>query len=303
VLLTLWRYNHSDRQQRTAVALLNAAFTVGALLTPVLVAASLRRGGDSRLAFDAVCCLALIEAMLLPLFVAPKQPANPKSGGEQTAGSDPRKVSLSPWRESLLLGAMCVILCCVTGSEHAVATWLSSFGVEVGQMSEETMALMSSFFWGFICAGRLIWCVASELMSTAWPMLFADILFMLSGSLAFLGYSISPVGNERVLWIASMLIALGVSSSLPCAITLPRECNTQITPSALLAFNVGGTLGETLFPAVIGIAFEQKLHLAMGVLLTSAQGASLMACVVGFTAVSSAYRKKGKSVGDEAVAL
>eukprot|EP00966_Prymnesium_polylepis_P301538 6967106-Prymnesium_polylepis.1 len=35
---------------------------------------------------------------------------------------------------------MCVILCCVTGSEHAVATWLSSFGVEVGQMSEETSA-------------------------------------------------------------------------------------------------------------------------------------------------------------------
>ena len=171
------------------------------------------------------------QALLLPLFSAPRQPANPKSGEQTGVSADPRK-SLSACQETLLLGSMCVILCCVTGSEHAVATWLSSFGVEVGGMSEETMALMSSFFWGLICAGRLLWCVASELISTAWPMLFADVLFMLSGSLAFLGYTVNPDGNERILWVAAMLIAIGVSSSLPCAITLPRECNVQV-PSAI----------------------------------------------------------------------
>ena len=49
-----------------------------------------------------------------------------------------------------------MILCCVTSSEHAVATWLSSFGVEVGHESEQTMALMSSCFWSLICAGRVV---------------------------------------------------------------------------------------------------------------------------------------------------
>ncbi|KAL1527202.1 hypothetical protein AB1Y20_015881 [Prymnesium parvum] len=292
VLLTLWRYNHSDRQQRTAVAMLNAAFTVGALLTPVLVAASLKRTGDARIAFDAICGVALLLASILPLFTPPHQPANAMGGGagEDSTHRKPR----SACNETLLLGSMCVILCCVTGSEHAVATWLSSFGVEVGGMSESTMALMSSFFWGFICTGRLVWCVASELITTAWPMLFMDIAFMLSGSLAFVAYTLSPAGNNRLLWGASMLMALGVSSSLPCAITLPRETNVQITPGALLAFNVGGTLGETLFPCLIGMAFERKSYLSLGVLLTSSQAAALLSALIGLTAVAGLRRAAGK---------
>lgn len=63
-----------------------------------------------------------------------------------------------------------------------------------------------------------------------------------AGSLAFLGYTISPEGNESVLWIASMLIALGVSSSLPCAITLPRECNTQARPLLWTRHRRGGCI-------------------------------------------------------------
>ena len=49
------------------------------------------------------------------------------------------------------------------------------------------------------------------------------------GGRQFLWYSLTP-HDERVLWVGSCLIALGVSSSLPCVITLPRECNIQITP-------------------------------------------------------------------------
>jgi len=177
-----------------------------------------------------------------------------------------------------------VILCCVTGSEHAVATWLSSFGVEVGHESEQTMALMSSCFWSLICAGRVVWCVASEFITSAWPMLFADIFCMLSGSLMFLWYSLDPSYNW-VLWAASCFVALGVSSSLPCVITLPRECNMQITPGALMALNVAGTLGEIFFPGLIGMAFEAKLYMALSVLLTSAQALTLVNAVTGFMAL------------------
>lgn len=150
----------------------------------MLVAASLKQGSDSRLAFNSISVLALVEvrrsaaiapqsrsnhaaiapqsrsnaarllfarttplrptdrrpssqALLLPLFSAPNQPVNATSG-EQSGPSGHRKVLLTPCQETMLLGSMCVILLCVTGSEHATATWLSSFGVEVGGMSEET---------------------------------------------------------------------------------------------------------------------------------------------------------------------
>lgn len=195
----------------------------------------------------------LPQAAILPFFTPPSQP--PNSSMNEASEMDVRKARTN-WGETLLLGSMCAILCCVTGSEHSVATWLALFGVEVGGLSEETsehaqslpppsylplrllhrldyaacfaVALMSSFFWGSICTGRLVWCVASELITTAWPMLFADLILMLSGvclfspnlttplplrsftashqivfacdapgSLAFLAYTLAPAGHNQ----------------------------------------------------------------------------------------------------------
>ena len=81
-----------------------------------------------------------------------------------------------------------------------------------------------------------------------------------------------------------------------------RIARLQITPSALLAFNVGGTLGETLFPWFVGYMFEYKVHLALGVLLCVSQGSGLVSVVVGFTA-SRRSPGKGKAANSEAVAL
>ena len=81
-----------------------------------------------------------------------------------------------------------------------------------------------------------------------------------------------------------------------------RFARPQITPSALLAFNVGGTLGETVFPWFVGYMFEYKVHLALGVLLCVSQCSGLISAVVGFTAVRRTSGK-GKAAGSEAVAL
>ena len=64
--LTVWRWSHDNRRRRIDVALLNAGFTVGALLGPSLVVASLRYGGG-RWAFHAISGLALITCAYLAI--------------------------------------------------------------------------------------------------------------------------------------------------------------------------------------------------------------------------------------------
>uniref|UniRef100_A0A7S3B538 Major facilitator superfamily (MFS) profile domain-containing protein n=1 Tax=Haptolina ericina TaxID=156174 RepID=A0A7S3B538_9EUKA len=112
VQLTLYRWNHSDRHQRTAVAVLNMAFTVGALATPILVALSLRLYGHSHLAFDAITVVALIEAVLLPFYSSPNHPANQMTN-EQAGGLRPK--------HGLSRNSQCAIFACLVAMPPSVS--------------------------------------------------------------------------------------------------------------------------------------------------------------------------------------
>ena len=68
--------------------------------------------------------------------------------------------------EASFIAAMSIVLCCVTGCEHGLATWLSPYGVEQGGLSEQRMAFMSSTYWGVMCAGRVVWAAVSGIVSS-----------------------------------------------------------------------------------------------------------------------------------------
>ena len=55
------------------------------------------------------------------------------------------------------MSAVCALCFFANGCEHAVATWLSAYGVERRGASEETMAIMTSNFWTAMSAGRAGW--------------------------------------------------------------------------------------------------------------------------------------------------
>ena len=84
--LTLWRWAHDDRRRRFDVALLNSGFTVGALITPVLVAASLRYGGG-RWTFDVIAAAAVGVCAMLPMLPdAPMPPLSMSDKGDGDKG-------------------------------------------------------------------------------------------------------------------------------------------------------------------------------------------------------------------------
>ena len=63
---------------------------------------------------------------------------------------------------------------------------------------------------------------------------------------------------EPLLWLGSVLLGAGVSSGVPCVYSLPMEAQVALTPVAITLLNAASTLGETAFPYVVGLAFEQK---------------------------------------------
>ncbi len=295
--LTVWRWEHEDRRRRFDLALINAGFTVGALLSPMIVAASLRFAAHraavsahhSRWVFEVISggCVMLAMALFMqaPVTLPPSEDAaSAKPNGEYANGAASAIHGLyaegahgSKGRRlyaASFIAAMALALGCITGAEHSMATWLPAFGLEVGSLSAQRMAVMASTYWGVMCAGRVAWTALSGLVSSTWPMVFLDIGAALIASVMLvfctvIGSSSSGVLHipwlfEPLLWGSTWLLGAGVASGVPCIYSLPPEAQVQMTPIAITILNAASTLGETCFPYLVGLGFERKQHLVLG---------------------------------------
>ena len=289
-LLTVWA-NRLPSQQRTQVALLNLGFTVGALLSPAAIATALHMGGTVYVGFYTVGGLGALTTFFylvcerLPCL---SPPAAISRGSEREGVAD-MDGSTSPGRrtpppgaslvypagaclgERIVILTMTAVLFCVTGCEHAMATWLPSFGHHVGGIEHSEMAVMSAAFWSTICFGRLLWAAISPKLTSGFPALAFDGALMLLSALLIADFGrralVATLGGARnslQLWVGTVGLGFGCSSSLPCAITLPAEAKVELTPLRLLVLNLAGSAGETLLPFLIGLAFEQRRYSVLG---------------------------------------
>jgi hypothetical protein len=101
-------------------------------------------------------------------------------------------------------------------------------GTERGGLGEQRMAVMSSSYWGVMCAGRILWAVLSRFVTSTWPMLFFDIIVCLISTAFLLGCNAAPpAAFEPMLWISATGLGLGVASGLPCVYSLPPEAQVR----------------------------------------------------------------------------
>ena len=184
-LLTVWSHRQPT-QQRTHVAVLNVGFTCGALISPAVVAAALHLGNSCYVGFYALALCAILISPSLLIEAQPVEPpppeGNPPSMGARCVDGQSSSVA-GNWRSLVMVSTMSIILFCVTGCEHAVATWLPSYGQHVGSLGAPPsaprtasahdsrffsrlsdtgeVALMSAGFWMMICLGRVLWALIS----------------------------------------------------------------------------------------------------------------------------------------------
>ena len=83
-----WVWQHDTRKQRINVAILNAMFTVGAFVTPMLIAASMHSlHGAVWPAYYVLAAAAILEATMLPQLDSPDPIRQPVSGSKPSGGS------------------------------------------------------------------------------------------------------------------------------------------------------------------------------------------------------------------------
>lgn len=268
-LLAMWETTADPTRQRAAVARLNAGFTIGALLTPVLLAGSLWAGGSCHPCFHALAVLAAVAAVAIG--------RTGSAAVEQASASSGGGVEPSPPWSGRVVGAMALVLFCVTGCEHAVATWLCEFGHHVGGVPHASMAVMSSCFWAAICAGRLTWAAFSQRCPSGWLVLGLDACVMFVAALCYVAFASVGHAPPALLWAGTLVLAAGFASSIPLCYTLPAEAKIPSTPGRVLAMNLGGSGGEMVLPFLLGLAFERKAFGAFGASLLALPAVVLVA--------------------------
>jgi len=311
-LLVLWTWQHDANRQRTNVALANAMFTVGAFLSPMLVAASLHcMHGSAWPAFTCLGAISLVTA-IPPVTVLtspgppPKHevielasiehsdemyadadpsatPAKPYSaGGGDTWGGEPECEPLCKQRtrqrsrERVVLVTICTLCFFANGAEHSVATWLPPYGTKACGLSEESMAIMTSNFWTTMSLGRVAWASLSGLITSAWPALFANTILCVASSALFFST------DQGLVWAGALGIGAGISFSFPAAITLPPEIGIEMTPRSLMTLQFCASFGEMFCPFVMGVLFQWQRFDLFGSMLFSWQLIVLVCLTVGW---------------------
>ena len=274
-LLTVWSETDDPKTTRTHVAMLNAGFTAGAVLTPAVVSAALPLGGTCYACFFVLALLSSLAALgMAACDMLPGGAPPPPSRKEACTAAD--ATVLSQQQSLAVVICMVIVLFCSTGSEHVIGTWLPTLGADVGRIPMATMAAMSAFYWTTICAGRVGWCLLSSHIMSAWPVLAVDGAIMLVAGVLFASYR--PAAGSWQLWIGTLLLGLGCASSLPAALTMPTEVRVALTPNILMCLNLAGTVGEMIAPFACGLFLQRGLYRSLGlsvvVMMTALLGAT-----------------------------
>ena len=214
-------------------------------------------------------------SLLLRALAAHTQAEGEAENGKQRSEDEQRHY------EQMFIASMSLVVYCITSTEHGMATWLSPFGIEEGGLLESRMAMMSAAYWGVMCAGRILWAGLSGYVTSTWPMLFLDVTLCALACFVLMLCTPGQAYFEQLLWLASVMLGLGVASGLPCVYSLPPEVQVPMSPGAIAILNAASTAGEMSMPFIIGLAFGRNQYWLFSALLA---GCMAVAFSVSFAA-------------------
>ena len=212
-------------------------FGVGAALTPVIFALSLKLTNGINAGFYVLTLLVAPAAVWV--FLQPS-PLHPSAHYQVTA------VRTNP--VVLLLVALCLFF--YVGGEIGYGNWIFSYTKAQGLGDDAMAALLNSAFWGALTAGRLL-SIPLAMRFSARRILQGDLLVCLLS----LGVLLLWPGSLAATWVGTLGLGLGMASVFPTTITLAEQRMT-ITGQVTSLFFVGSSLGGMVLPWLIGQVFE-----------------------------------------------
>jgi FHS family Na+ dependent glucose MFS transporter 1 len=237
--LMVWLYRRDVPPFMNA---LHLSFGVGAFLGPLII------NGFDAATGNAVATYWLFAGLMVPValwLTRLPSPDAPSTVEQAVAG----RAVLRP--HLLLIGLIAVFFFLHMGSELAFGAYITSYADDLFY-SESLARVVNSVFWGGLVIGRL---VAIPLAMRLSPRA------LLEGSLLIGAVSLAPVialpGSSIALWIGTVGFGIAVASMFANSINYAEE-RMPITSAVTATFLVGGSLGSTVLPLVVGQLYEPR---------------------------------------------
>ncbi|MBN1312848.1 MAG: MFS transporter, partial [Anaerolineae bacterium] len=213
-------------------------FGVGASASPIIIAQAISLSGGIAWGYWILALMAApISLWLLRLPSPSARTFTPEERGARR-----------PDYRLVVLAALLLFL--YVGAEIAFGGWIFTYAVAHKLVTETGGAYLTSLFWGAFTLGRL---VSIPLAARVRPRLI--LLGDLLGCLVSLGIILVWAESAAALWIGTVGLGLAMASVFPTVINL-AERRMNLTAQIMSWFFVGGSLGSSLLPWLIGQLFE-----------------------------------------------
>lgn len=217
---------------------LHLTFGIGALIAPIIAAASFNFSGDINLGYYIVAaCLVPLTIWMLRL-PSPAQRATVAHGATGEVN----------W---LLVILVALFFFVMVGGEVGMSAWTFSYGRAMGLNDATTAAALASVFWAAYSFGRLI-AIPISARVQAHLMLFADLIGMVVSTLILIVFGGT---TPAAVWIGIAGIGLSVASVFPTMLTFTGS-HMNVTGKINGILFATANIGSMFFPWVIGQMFE-----------------------------------------------
>lgn len=168
-----------------------------------------------------------------------------------------------------LLPTLGVIYLLFTGSKQVLAYFISPYALQAFAMPPQTAALVSAALWCGVFVGR----VATVLVAMYWPSSVWTVFFwsiLSCAGVASVALACCLLGASGGLWLLAAGFSVCMAPVYPTGLTVPAEEGVLDSSVHLVVMMLCGAIGEMLFPAVVGVWFEEHPDIFPTVIAASA---------------------------------
>ena len=231
----------------SALNLINAVWGIGAVSSPFLIAFAQRMHQTSLFLYGTASALLVL---LIALAVVRFEP-------DTRALATPPGPRHTVW-ESRWLPLICILFFIYVGTETSFGGWIASYARRLDSGQHSFWAMMPSFYWGALLAGRAL---APLALKFSRETTIAKIGLCLA---LFGGLAIVAARGTGLLITGSLLAGLGLASIFPISVSLLSGWFGQSANRASGAVFASGNTGGAILPWVVGAVSTRTGSLRFG---------------------------------------
>jgi len=237
----------NPRGSASALNFINAIWGLGAVSSPFLIAFAQKAHKISLFLYGTAAALLVLLIAFAFIRFEP----------------DRRTVSVSsPSHDKLWAGRLLPVVCALffiyVGTETSFGGWIASYARRLDSGQHSFWAMMPSFYWGALLAGRLLAPVALRFISAPTVAKNGLILALLGGS------AIVAAHGMGLLIVGSVLAGLGLASIFPISVSLLPGWFGESANRASGAVFASGNTGGAVLPWLVGVVSTQAGSLRFG---------------------------------------